>query len=68
MIELNIYALIAVGLFAAVLFSIFGALYYSALKSNRRGEMAPEGLRILRWALLGQATIYVILGITAFLI
>ena len=64
---MNIVALIAVAVFAAVLLSIFGALYISASRSHARGEMGVEGLRILRWALLGHITLYVLLAITAFL-
>ena len=64
---MNLAALIAVIVFAVVLLSIFAALYAGALKSHRKGEMGVEGLRILRWALLGQVTLYVILAVTAFL-
>lgn len=64
---MNLAALIAVIVFAVVLLSIFGALYTGALKSHRKGEMGVEGLRILRWALLGQVTLYIILAVTAFL-
>lgn len=65
---MNAAALIAVGIFALVLLSIFGAVYSSALKSQKRGEIGIEGIRLLQWALLGQVTLYVILAVTAFLV
>jgi hypothetical protein len=65
--NLNVSALIAVGIFAAALLSIFGAVYYDASKSRARGELDPEGIRILRWALAGHLTLFLLLGITAFL-
>jgi hypothetical protein len=65
--KLNFDALVAVGVFAAVLLSIFGALYASAVKSHKRGEMGIEGVRLLRWALLGHVTLYAVLAVTAFL-
>ena len=64
---MNVSALIAVAVFAAVLLSIFGALYIGALRSYSKGEMDIEGIRLLRWALLGHITLYVLLAITAFL-
>jgi hypothetical protein len=64
---LNLSALIAVAVFAAVLLSIFGGLYIGALRSHARGDMDIEGIRLLRWALLGHITLYVLLAITAFL-
>jgi hypothetical protein len=64
---LNISALIAVVIFAAVLLAVFGAVYVGALRSYRRGELESKGIRILRWALLGHVIIFVILGIAAFL-
>ena len=65
---MNVAALIAVGVFTAVLLSIFGALYVGAVKSHRRGEMGIEGVRLLRWAVLGQVALYAILAVTAFLV
>ncbi len=65
---MNVSALIAVGVLAAALLSIFGSLYMVALKSHRRGEMDIEGIKILRWALVGHITLYLLLAITAFLI
>jgi hypothetical protein len=47
--------------------AIFGALYVGAARSYRRGELDFEGIRILRWALLGLISIYVLLAVTAFL-
>ena len=64
---MNDSALIAVGVLAGALLSIFGALYIVALRSHRRGEMDIEGIRILRWALMGHITLYILLAITAFL-
>jgi hypothetical protein len=64
---LNLSALIAVAVFAGVLLVIFGALYLGASRSQARGGIGPEGTRVLRWALLGQITLYLLLGITAFL-
>ena len=64
---MNVAALIAVILFAGGLLAIFGTLYVGAVRSYERGELAFEGIRILRWALAGQLCIYVLLAITAFL-
>ena len=64
---MNVSALIAVFVFAAALLSIFGALYVGASRSHARGEMGIEGIRMLRWALLGHITLYILLAITAFL-
>jgi hypothetical protein len=64
---LNQSALIAVGLFAIALLSIFGVLYREALRSYARGEMDIQGIRILRWAILGHMTLYILLTITVFL-
>jgi len=64
---MNTSALVAVVLFAAVLLAVFGAVYVGARRSYRRGELEARGIRILRWALLGHVTIFVILGITALL-
>ena len=64
---MNLSALIAVAVFAAALLSIFGALYVGASKSYAKGEMDIEGIRLLRWMLLGHVTLYILLGITAFL-
>ena len=63
---MNAGALIAVALFAAALLAIFGTLYLGALRSYGRGELDREGIVILRWALLGQVTLYGILANSAF--
>jgi hypothetical protein len=63
--SLNESALIAVAVFAVALLSIFGTVYHSASESQRRGELNAEGIRILRWALLGHLTLFVILALTA---
>ncbi len=63
---MNEAALIAVGVFAAAVLSIFGAIYYGASKSYARGELERDGIKILRWALLGYACIYVVLALSAF--
>jgi len=64
---LNISALVAVVAFAGALLAIFGALYREASRSHARGEMGMDGIRILRWALLGYLALYVLLAVTAFL-
>lgn len=64
---MNLSALIAVIVFAGALLVIFGVLYIGASRSHARGELGIEGLRMLRWALLGHVTLYVLLAITAFL-
>ncbi len=64
---MNLGALIAIALFAGVLLLVFGILYMGAAKSRTRGELDAEGIRILRWALLGHLTIFAILAVTAFL-
>jgi len=64
---LNVGALVAVVVFAGALLAIFGALYREASRSHSRGEMGIDGLRILRWALLGHVALYVLLAVTAFL-
>ena len=65
---LNASALIFVGVFAVALLSIFGAIYIGASKSQKKGEMGYEGILILRWALLGFATLYILLALSAFLV
>lgn len=64
---MNVSALIAVLVFAAVLLSIFGALYLGAWRSYERGELAFDGIRLLRWAMLGHVVLYAILAATALL-
>lgn len=64
---MNTAALIVVVLFAGAFLAIFGALYVGAVQNYRRGELDFEGVRILRWALLGQVVIYVLLALTALL-
>jgi hypothetical protein len=63
----NLGALIAVIVFAGVLLAIFGILYLGAWRSYARGELDIQGIRVLRWALLGHIAIYILLAITAFL-
>jgi hypothetical protein len=65
---MNVYALVAVALFAAAFLGIYGAIYLSALSSYRRGELDRHGIRILRLGLYGHLTIFAILAITAFLV
>jgi hypothetical protein len=65
--HVNPEALVAVLAFAGVMLAIFGALYVGAARSYRRGELDFEGIRVLRWALLGQLAIYALLAVTAFL-
>lgn len=36
-------------------------------RSYRQSELDFEGIRILRWGMLGQIAIYAVLAITAFL-
>jgi len=64
---MNLSALVAVVLFAGALLFVFGLLYRMALRSHAKGELGQEGIDILRWALLGQLAIFVVLAITAFL-
>jgi hypothetical protein len=64
---MNTSALIAVALFALAVLSIFGALYRGALKSQAKGEMDIQGIRLLRWALAGHITLFTLLAVTAFL-
>ena len=64
---MNLSALIAIALFAGALLTVFGLLYRLALKSYAKGELGPEGIGILRWALVGQLAIFAVLAITAFL-
>jgi len=64
---LNDFALVAVAVLAAALLSIFGAIYLGASKSHARGEMDIKGIQILRWALVGYVTLYILLAITAFI-
>jgi hypothetical protein len=63
----NVGALLAVAAFAGVLLFVFGLLYLGASRSRARGELDPEGIRILKWALLGHLTIFAILATSAFL-
>jgi hypothetical protein len=65
---LNIIALIAIFIFAVVLLSIFGSLYIGAFRSYKRGEMDYEGIKLLRWGLLGYIVLYIILATTALLV
>jgi len=65
---MNVYAILAVSLFAAVFLSIYGTIYLNALSSYRRGELDWRGVRILRLGLYGHLTIFAILAVTAFLV
>lgn len=64
---MNFAALVAVAVIAAAMFAVFGALYLEASESHRKGELAAEGLSVLRWALIGQLVLLLILAATAFL-
>ena len=64
---MNVAALLAVLAFAGALLAIFGVLYVGAVRSYQRGELGGDGVRILRWALLGQLCIFALLAVTAFL-
>lgn len=64
---MNLGALVATVLFAGALLTVFGYVYLGAARSRARGEMSDEGMRILRWGLVGQLAIFVVLGVTAFL-
>jgi hypothetical protein len=59
-------ALVAIIVLAAAFLAIFGGLYLGAVQSQRRGELDAAAVRILRWAVLGQLCIYVVLALTAF--
>ena len=64
--NVNVAALVAVFAFAGLMLTIFGTLYRGAVRSHQRGELDFEGIRILRWGMLGQVAIYAILAVTAF--
>ena len=64
---MNPSALAAIAVLAGALLSVFGVLYRMAARSHARGELDYDGIRILRWALLGQLAIFAILALTAFL-
>lgn len=64
---MNYSALAAIAAFAGALLLVFGALYRMAVRSYAKGDLDFEGIRILRWALVGQLAIFAILTITAFL-
>jgi hypothetical protein len=57
----------AVLAFAGVLLVVFGFLYLGAARSRACGELSSEGILLLRWALAGHLTIFLVLAITAFL-
>lgn len=63
---MNGAALVAILVLAAAFLAIFGSLYLGAVRSQRRDELDEAGVRILRWAVLGQLCIYVVLAVTAF--
>jgi hypothetical protein len=63
---MNGAALIAVIVLAGAFIAIFGSLYLGAVRSHQRGELDQAVVRILRWAVLGQLCIYVLLALTAF--
>ena len=60
-------ALIAVMVFALAFLIIMAALYAGASRSKSRGEKGPDGLSVLRLAIVGSITIYVLLAISALL-
>jgi hypothetical protein len=62
---MNGAALVAVIVLAGAFLAIFGSLYLGAVRSHRRGELDETGVRILRWAVLGQLCIYVVLALTS---
>ncbi|MDG6902153.1 MAG: hypothetical protein JRM80_09370 [Nitrososphaerota archaeon] len=64
---MNTSALVAIALLAGALLVVFGFLYRMAAESHAKGELAYDGILILRWALLGQLIIFAVLTITAFL-
>ena len=63
---MNGTALVAIIVLAAAFLAIFGSLYLSAVRSQLRDELDATAVRILRWAVLGQLCIYVVLALTAF--
>ena len=63
---MNGAALVAVIVLAGAFLAIFGSLYLGAVRSHQRGELDEGGVRVLRWAVLGQLCIYAVLAITAF--
>jgi hypothetical protein len=64
---MNLGAFIAILVFFSVLIGMFGAVYHSASKSEKKGELSSEGTRILRLAFLGHVTVFILLMLTAFL-
>lgn len=64
---MNAQGLIVVIVFGGALLAIFGLIYRQAQSSYRLGELGPDGIRLLQWAIVGQLVIYVLLGLTAFL-
>jgi hypothetical protein len=65
--HVNVAALLAALAFAGLMLAIFGTLYRGAVRSYQQGELDVEGIRILRWGLVGHIAIYVLLAVTAFL-
>ncbi len=65
---MNLQALLAVLFFGGVLTVILLVIYRGAMQSHKRGELGSDGIRVLRWAILGQLAIYGILAITAFVV
>lgn len=65
---MNPQALAAVAAFGGVLLLILLVLYRGALRAHQRGELGADGIRVLRWAILGQLAIYGILALTALII
>lgn len=64
---MNVQALVAVIIFGGVVLAIFAVLYREALRAYREGLLDFDGIRLLRWAVLGQMVIYLLLAVTAFL-
>jgi hypothetical protein len=63
----NRAALLATVAFAGVLLAIVGWLYVGAVRAHERGDLDIRGVQLLRWAIVGHLTLYVLIGVTAFL-
>ncbi len=61
---MNTTAFVAVVILAGAFLAIFGALYLGAVRAFERGELDQGGVRVLRWAVLGQLLIYVLIALT----
>jgi hypothetical protein len=65
---MNLEALSSVVALGGILTIILLAIYAGATRAHRRGELSADGIRILRWAIVGQLAIYGLLAITAFIV